>query len=178
MICSKCGSNCANDTKFCPICGNPFPAQSVYFGDETTPSQPTENAGAAPDYNTQYNQSQYGQQYNQNQYNQNQYGQQPNRDSFVNPGELNEHSLPESLRPLSPWAYLGYYCLFSMVPCAGLILAFVYAFSSGENVNKRNFARFYLILLGIGLVLSLLTVIFITALGFSLGNSIFYNNFY
>jgi hypothetical protein len=167
MICSKCGSNCANDTKFCPICGTAFPAQDVFSGAASQEPQ------AADTSSTQYTQG-YNQQYNQNPYN------QPRQDyGYTNPQELTESSLPENLRPLSPWAYLGYWLLFSMVPCAGIILAFVFAFGNGENVNKRNFARFYLITLAIGFIISLFLVILMTTLGFTFTNALYqYGGFY
>ena len=174
MICSKCGSNCANDTKFCPICGNAFPAQSVFQADVTSSDAQSADASSTQ-YSQGYNQ-QYNQQFNQNQYQYN----QPRQDyGYNNPAELTESSLPENLRPLSPWAYLGYYLLFTMVPCAGIILAFVYAFSNGENVNKRNFARFYLLMLAIGIVISLFFVILMTTLGFTFSNALYnYGGFY
>ena len=141
MICSKCGSNCADDTKFCPICGNRFPApgETPVAGFSTSADHVSQNPQQT------YNQG-YGYQNNPN----------PGYNQYMNPGEITESNLPDSLKPMSPWAYLGYYCLFTMLPCAGIILAFVFAFGSNENVNRRNFARFYLLLLAIGVVVSLL----------------------
>jgi hypothetical protein len=149
MICSKCGSNCADDTKFCPICGNrfPVPGEAPVAGFSTAADNVSQST---PNTQQTYNQG-YGYQTNPN--------LNPGYNQYVNPGDINEGNLPDSLKPLSPWAYLGYYCLFSMIPCAGIILAFVFAFGSNENVNRRNFARFYLLMLAIGVVISLMFMI-------------------
>ena len=163
MICSKCGSNCADDTKFCPICGNRFPApgEAPAAGFSTSADNVSQNPQSTQQ---NYNQG-YGYQNNPN----------PGYNQYMNPGEITESNLPDSLKPMSPWAYLGYYCLFTMIPCAGIILAFVFAFGSNENVNRRNFARFYLILLGIGVVLSLLFMLFFGALFGSILNEVYHN---
>ncbi len=50
-------------------------------------------------------------------------------------------SLPENLRPLSPWAYFGYSLLFA-IPVVGLVLLIVFSFSRA-NYNRRSFARSY-----------------------------------
>ncbi len=46
-------------------------------------------------------------------------------------------------------------CLIFLIPCVNLIMAFVWAFGSG-NKNRRNFFRAYLILLAVFLVLYLI----------------------
>jgi len=168
--------------------------ESVYMGAETTVpnDQPNTgaNAGSAAQTNpydanagAAQNNAYQNNAYNQNAYQNQGYGQTPYQQPVYNnnyysydPGNLTEESLPDNLKPLSPWAYLGYSLLFSMVPCAGLILAFVFAFSKGENVNKRNFARYYLLTLAISLVISIIMVIIFAALGISLSNA--YGGYY
>ena len=53
--------------------------------------------------------------------------------------------------PLSPWAYIGYMILFGL-PIIGFIMMIVYACGTG-NVNRKNFAKAYLILIIIGVIL-------------------------
>lgn len=63
---------------------------------------------------------------------------------------------PERFRPLSPWAYFGY-TLLVCVPVVGLIALIVLSVN-GANVNRRSFARGYLI----GLLFFLLLAVVIT----------------
>lgn len=50
--------------------------------------------------------------------------------------------------------------LIAGIPCVGIVMMFVWALSSDTNVNKRNFARAYLILV---LILSALYFLFLVA---------------
>lgn len=49
------------------------------------------------------------------------------------------------------------------IPVVGFILAIVWSFSNGENVNKRNYCRSRLIWTLVGIVLTILVVIIIVA---------------
>jgi len=49
--------------------------------------------------------------------------------------------------------------LAGMIPCAGIILYIVWAFGSTGNVNRRNFCRAQLIVMGAVMVLYLLVVV-------------------
>lgn len=46
-----------------------------------------------------------------------------------------------------------------MIPCAGIVLYFVWAFGSRGNINRRNFCRAQLAILGVVLVLYFLLVL-------------------
>lgn len=61
--------------------------------------------------------------------------------------------------------------LIMMIPCAGIIMPFVWAFSRTEKKSKSNFFKAYLIMLGIVFALYLLLVIFIAVIGVSLSTS-------
>lgn len=65
--------------------------------------------------------------------------------------DYNESNLPAQYKPLSPWAYFGYTILFS-IPLVGLILLIVFSFS-GDNINRRNFARSYFCSLALALII-------------------------
>ncbi|MCI8885939.1 MAG: hypothetical protein HFG87_08170 [Dorea sp.] len=61
--------------------------------------------------------------------------------------------------------------LAAMIPCVGIVLYFVWAFSKTTNVNRRNYCRAQLIMMGVVLVIYL---IFIAMFG----TMIFSNGFY
>ena len=75
------------------------------------------------------------------------------------------NSIPTEYKPISMWGYLGYQLLFA-IPCIGLILLCVFAFGGTSNINLKNFARSYLCLILIGV---LITVVFVAIFGISLG---------
>ncbi len=60
--------------------------------------------------------------------------------------------IPMDHKPISPMGYFGYNLLFA-IPIVGLIMMFMYAFGSDTNVNVKNFARYYLIVYLISIVL-------------------------
>ena len=66
-----------------------------------------------------------------------------------------EVHLPENQRPLNykEWAL---YIFLTSLPLIGLILLLVWAFSDSGNVNRREWARGYLLLFVIGIVIILL----------------------
>jgi len=55
--------------------------------------------------------------------------------------------------------YLLPLLLCAFVPCVGLILVAVYAFSSNEKESKKNFCKAYLITMGINLVVGIVLAI-------------------
>lgn len=60
--------------------------------------------------------------------------------------------------------YLLILLLCTFIPCAGIILLFVFAFSSKEKESKKNFCKAYLITIGINLVLAIIvTIIYVAA---------------
>ena len=61
--------------------------------------------------------------------------------------------------------------LAAMIPCVGIVLYFVWAFSKTTNVNRRNFCRAQLIMMGVVLVIYL---IFIAMFGTMIFRSGFY----
>ena len=68
--------------------------------------------------------------------------------------EFESSHLPECYRPLSPWAYFGLELLYAL-PVVGWIFLICHAIGS-RNVNKRNFARsFFVVLLLIAVLIGL-----------------------
>lgn len=60
------------------------------------------------------------------------------------------------------------------IPLVGLILYFVWAFSNGENPNRRNWAKAKLIWILIGIALTILSVIFFGSVLANIFNSLAY----
>ena len=114
-----------------------------------------------PNMNQQYGQGNYS----QNNYNQN-YGQNYGQNNYnQNYGPVMDTS-PLSL---GQWVLT---ILASMIPCAGIILYFVWAFSKNGNVNRRNYCRASLIITG---VVMLIYVIFFIIFGAAMaGSSTYY----
>ena len=66
-----------------------------------------------------------------------------------------ERNIPEQYKPISMWGYLGYSILFAL-PIIGIIMIFVFSFSKDENINVRNYARSYILIYVIGVILYLI----------------------
>lgn len=124
MICSKCGANVEDGSKFCVACGNQLEAPEAQTPEvpvvEEVPVAPVVEespAPAAPPVAPVYYQS------------------QPQKKEFT------ENDLPEQYRPLGAWSYFGLQLLFS-IPIVGFVFLIVFSFSRG-NLNRRSFARSY-----------------------------------
>jgi uncharacterized membrane protein YvbJ len=74
---------------------------------------------------------------------------------------------------LSSWGFVGSLLLMAL-PIAGFIITIVWASGGTVNLNRRNLARGYLILMGIGLALYIL--IFVAVLVFG-GSAYLLDNF-
>ncbi len=66
-----------------------------------------------------------------------------------------ERNIPEQYEPISMWGYLGYSILFA-IPILGIIMILVFSFSKDENINVRNYARSYILVYIIGVILYLI----------------------
>ncbi|MCI8320146.1 MAG: hypothetical protein HFH02_03605 [Dorea sp.] len=58
--------------------------------------------------------------------------------------------------------------LAAMIPCGGIVLYFVWAFSSTGNVNRRNFCRAQLIVLAVVFVLYLIIAVVFGVVAFGM----------
>ena len=125
MNCKNCGAPNAEGTRFCVNCGAPLTAQSNYSRAGTGPSQSQSWSDSARSY-------------------------QQAAPVYVQP-VLTQEQLPEKYRPLSAWAYFGYSILFS-IPLVGFIFLIVFSFSDA-NINRRNYARSYFIILLLAVIL-------------------------
>ena len=69
--------------------------------------------------------------------------------------EVKDVNIPEQYEPISMWGYLGYSILFAL-PIIGVIMILIFSFGKGENVNVRNYARSYILVYVIGVILYLI----------------------
>ncbi|MCM1040348.1 MAG: hypothetical protein NC434_13610 [Ruminococcus sp.] len=142
------------------------------------------NAGGEPENSqsgvySSYEQNPYGQDqnyqntYDQNQNYQNPYNQNTDQQYSYNTynanyqapyGQDSRLELEEPVK-LSEWLISF---LIMMIPCAGFIMPFVWAFSGNEKKSKSNFFKAYLIMLGIFFAVYLILVIVMVAVGISL----------
>ena len=66
---------------------------------------------------------------------------------------------PQLEEPVSVGDWIGSLLLFSFVPCVGIILCIVWAFSKNIKKSKANFCKAYLIIMLISVVLSVLIAV-------------------
>ncbi len=158
MNCQNCGKQLPENAKFCEECGTKVPAReplvtSDLSAQAASSAQPyTQIPTQSPDTLAQGTYTR--QPYTRPVYQQNIYGANGN----------------------PPAMTVGQYIItfiVSAIPLVGLILLLVWAFDSSTNLNKKNFARAYLIMQIIAVVLSTILVIivgvFAAAVGAELG---------
>lgn len=80
---------------------------------------------------------------------------------------MQQNAQPTLAEPLKTSQFFWLELLLS-IPLVGLILAIVWSFSGGENINKRNYCRSRLIWTLVGIVLTIIIVIIVAAIGTSL----------
>ena len=71
----------------------------------------------------------------------------------------NTASDTEDTSPLSLGEWILTILVMQLVPCVGIVMYFVWAFSKNGNVNRKNFCRAYLIITGIMLGIVLIMMI-------------------
>ncbi len=162
MICNNCKSEIPNDSKFCEVCGSsvntPPPAPQPQYQQVPPPIQP-QYQQVPPPVQPQYGAPQGYQQAPQ-------YQQRP---PYAQ-GGYNQTANAGNPPPLSVGQYIIMWVL-QLIPLVGIIMLFVWAFSSTENPNKRNYARAILL---ISLIVIVLYII-IAVIAVAVGGSIFSN---
>lgn len=138
-ICDKCGVANADDAAFCTGCGEVFSAGvSSYTNSNSSYEQPTQSPFVQPVYSQPAQpQMPYSPQY----------------------GYINENMLPPEYKPVSVGQYVGYTILFGL-PIIGIIMLFVTAFGSDNSIGLRNYAKSVLVFYAIGIVLTIVMLIF------------------
>ena len=66
---------------------------------------------------------------------------------------MNQYQITETPNSVGDWVLTIF---LTCIPCVGLILLFVWAFGSGTNQSKSNWAKAQLIWVAIGIVISII----------------------
>lgn len=122
-------------------------------------------------YNQNYSQNQnYNQNYNQNQnYGQNNgyhYQDNYNYNTGNQYNQMYEPGQDSSPMSMGDWLLT---LLAAMIPCVGIVLYFVWAFNKTTNVNRRNFCRAQLVIMGVVLVIYVIFIALFGSMLFSAG---------
>ena len=121
-------------------------------------------------YNQNYGQNQnYNQNYNSNYSQNNGYNYQDNY-NYNTGGQYNQTYEPgQDTSPMTMGEWL-ITLLVAMIPCFGIIIYFVWAFSKTTNVNRRNFCRAQLVIMGVVLAIYIIFIALFGSMLFSAGN--------
>lgn len=138
MKCTNCGATLAANATVCDVCGTVVTQQSQ----QSSYAQPTpstySNQGQTPA--PQPYQQGYQQGYQQPTYN----------NAYQNQGASYG---TDTAMSVGDWLITF---IITAIPIIGIIMIFVWAFGSGGNLNRRNYARAALIMALIGLVIGIL----------------------
>lgn len=134
--------------------------QNVYGSQNTQNAQNTYSYGYQNNQTAQNDQNQYsyGAQNNQGQtdyQNQNPYATQ----AYGQNNTGYQGYQPEMEEPVKMGDWLLLQCLLSFIPCVGIILAIVWAFSKTEKQSKVNFCKAYLIVILIRLAIAFVLIV-------------------
>ena len=79
-------------------------------------------------------------------------------------------NIPENYRPISAWGYVGYQLLFA-IPIVGFICILVFALGGSTNKNLKNFARSYLCIWLIAIIIGVIFLVISLILGVGVYNA-------
>lgn len=164
-ICTNCGREAPDTTKFCTYCGNP--AKPMTFTPVETSNVTAEQSVNEPTPATFT--------YTHNEYT------QPGKKPEPVPAYQVKPALDPSLEPITTAGYFGIFLLL-MIPVIGWIFTIVWAFGGCKKVNKRNMARAVVLMwvvsfLFAAIIIFLLSILFQTIFTeFNL--PYFYDSFY
>ena len=133
-FCTECGKEISAGMSFCTECGAKAPA-------EMPPKEPAQPVAASDSSNAQKSDNRFVR-------------QQPAYTAPVTVAVSDESVKGTKYEPVSTGGFIGIILLMS-IPVIGLILTVVWACGGCRKLTKRSFARAYLILMAVALVISL-----------------------
>lgn len=148
MICERCGAQLPEGAKFCNVCGAPLEAGAAPA--EGYGASPAEGYGAAAEG---YGTAPAGEWQGGGGQQPVPLAQQPDYSQYGQPAQPGPQD--ELTRPLTMGEFVVN-LLIAAIPCVGWIFIFVCAFSTNININRRNWARAMLVMVGVGIVLAIL----------------------
>ena len=83
---------------------------------------------------------------------------------------MNEVTNNQQYQPMRVGEWILTFILTGL-PLIGFIMMFVWAFSSGTHPSKQSWAKAYLILMAIGIILTIIVMIFFTIAGIAIFES-------
>lgn len=126
------------------------PEQNTQSSSQYVYTDPNEGVKPEPE------EQRYGFQYNYGQDNQYQSNYDYNTSNSRNYTQNYDQGMDTSPMSMGDWLLT---ILVSMIPCAGIVLYFVWAFGKTGNINRRNFCRANLIIMAGVFVLYLILVL-------------------
>ena len=156
------GSSILSDESVVPVGPAPMPTPEPGPAPEPVPAPAPQAAAPAPAPAPQPAPQ-------QNPYQANAYGQpQPGQQGVSVINQMAPAGVPEEFTPISPWGYVGYSLLFTAIPLVSLILLFVFAFGATKNINVKNFAKSYLLIYLITIIIWVVILIISAITGFAI----------
>lgn len=107
--------------------------------------------------NTSSSQYQYSSSYSQG--GQNSYQDNYNYNVGNNEGYNANYDTGMDQSPMTMGDWLLTILIMTFIPCVGIILYFVWAFGKNGNINRRNYCRAYLIIMGIAIILAIIFIV-------------------
>jgi hypothetical protein len=104
-----------------------------------------------------------------------QYAQSSYGDSRGRSRLNDDFSQSSSYDVLSTWGFVGSMVVMSL-PLIGFIMTIVWASGGTANLNRRNLARGYLLIMGLGILLSIIMALALASSGISLNQLYQLNN--
>ncbi len=91
---------------------------------------------------------------------------------------MSSYQIPREYKPITPIGYIGYQLLFS-IPIIGLIFLIIFACGGTNNINVKNFARSYFVVILFAIILIFILVFFFGISNPSTTNELnnYWNNF-
>ena len=80
--------------------------------------------------------------------------------------QFDEQNIPEAYKPISAWGFVGWALLFNL-PLAGWIIVIVFACGVSPKKNLTNYARSYLLMWLLVLIITLVIWLVTLAIGFT-----------
>lgn len=156
MHCENCSSQIPENSVFCSECGAKVEKQEVSPPLPTPQPSPYESQPAA--YHAAEPQQNYA--------------------SSSTPPPYYAAAAPSAasapyVKPLGVGSYLGM-ILLTAIPIVGIILLFVWAFSSDTNLNRKNYARAVLIMMLISIVLAIVFGGVMAGIASMIGDALYY----